>query len=356
MYKIYLIWIIITSVIFSSEGNVDFIFLDKNIDKNYLIEQKYKANAIIEESSSIQELMMDNRYEVKIVDYADKFVLKVGPFNNDNLLAITYMNLKKYFPELFIIHQTKPIIKKVERKVFIDREVLVNEIDYSLWSAIFGLAIIGILFMFLSSDNLKRLKEEHERIKEKHKKLEEKQHEVLSNMGENIHTIAKDTMDRTHILADKVKDVNIYNDMQDVIYNENELLDMTSDLIKFLRLKSKKVNIENEVFNFNLVLNEVIGVLSNSYKDSDLELIFNIDNYVPKFMYSDSLHLGQIVINLLDHIIQNSQNREVRLNISIKNKKSNSLNLEFEIDSDIQIINRDKFFGFIIIRQLMRDL
>jgi len=344
MFKIYSILIMITSMLFSMEGNINFIFLDTDIDKNRLIEQRYKASAIIEESSSIQEVMQDNQYEFKIVNYADKLVLRVGPFTNNNLLAITYMNLKTYFPKAFIIHETKPSIKEVEKRIFIDREVNIESKDNSLWIAIFGLATIGILFMFLSSENMKRLKQEHEDIKEKHKKLEEKQHEVLSNMGENIHTIAKDTMDRTHILADKVKDVDIYNDMQDVIYNENELLDMTSDLIKFLRLKSKKISIENEVFNFNLVLNEVIGVLSNSYKNSNLELIFNIENNIPKFMYSDSLHLGQILINLLDHIIQNSQNREVILNISIKGKKSDKLNLEFDIDSDIKIIHQEKFF------------
>ena len=344
MAKIYFILIMISSMLFSNEGNINFIFLDANTEKNPLIEQRYKASAIIEESSSIQELMQDNEYEFKIVNYADKLVLRVGPFTNNNLLALTYMNLKTYFPKAFIMHETVPIIKEIEKQIFIDREINIEKTDSSLWIAIFGLATIGILFMFLSSENMKRLKQEHEDIKEKHKKLEEKQHEVLSNMGENIHTIAKDTMDRTHILADKVKDVDIYNDMQDVIYNENELLDMTSDLIKFLRLKSKKVSIENEVFNFNLVLNEVIGVLSNSYKNSNLELIFNIESNIPKFMYSDSLHLGQILINLLDHIIQSSQNREVILNISIKGKKANNLHIEFNIDSDIRINNQDKFF------------
>jgi len=42
---------------------------------------------------------------------------------------------------------------------------------------------------------------------------------------------------------------------------EEALFDITSDLIEFLRLKSKKVEIVNEEFNLNNVLNEISGIL-----------------------------------------------------------------------------------------------
>lgn len=164
--------------------------------------------------------------------------------------------------------------------------------DNTLWIVLFGLAIVGILFIFLSFDKTRRLKEEHENIKLQHKNLEEKQHEVLANMGENIHTLAKETMSHTNQLAKKVNTTNLAQDIDNIIYSKNELLDVTGDLIEFLRLKSKKVIIEKEVFNFNNVLNEVAGLLHNTYKQNDTELIFDIDKSVPKFMLTDSLHLG----------------------------------------------------------------
>jgi hypothetical protein len=65
-------------------------------------------------------------------------------------------------------------------------------------------------------------------------------------MGENIQIIAKETMTHTHKLAEKVKETPFYADVEKVMDNENELLDVPGDLVKFLRLKSKKVLIENE--------------------------------------------------------------------------------------------------------------
>jgi len=216
--------------------------------------------------------------------------------------------------------------------------------DNTLWIVLFGLAIVGILFIFLSSDKTRRLKEEHENIKLQHKNLEEKQHEVLANMGENIHTLAKETMSHTNQLAKKVNTTNLAQDIDNIIYSENELLDVTGDLIEFLRLKSKKVIIEKEVFNFNNVLNEVAGLLHNTYKQNDTELIFDIDKSVPKFMLTDSLHLGQILINLLEYFILNSQTKEIKLSISTHSSLQEGLQLQCQIDGDIVIKDKVTLF------------
>jgi len=216
--------------------------------------------------------------------------------------------------------------------------------DNTLWIALFGLAIVGILFIFLSSDKTRRLEEEHENIKIKHKTLEEKQHEVLANMGENIHAIAKETMGHTDKLAKKVNTTNLAQDIDNIMYSENELLDVTGDLIEFLRLKSKKVIIQNEVFNFNNVLNEVAGLLHNTYKQNDTELIFDIDKSVPKFMLTDSLHLGQILINLLEYFILNSQRKEIKLGISTHSSLKEGLQLQCQVDGDIVIKDKVTLF------------
>lgn len=216
--------------------------------------------------------------------------------------------------------------------------------DDTLWIALFGLAIVGILFIFLSSDKTKRLKEEYEKVKVKHKNLEEKQHEVLASMGENIHAIVKDTMSHTNQLVKKVNATNLAQDIDNIIYSENELLDVTGDLIEFLRLKSKKVIIQNEVFNFNNVLNEVAGLLHNTYKQNDTELIFDIDKSVPRFMLTDSLHLGQVLINLLEYFILNSQTKEIKLGVTTHSSLQEGLQLQCQVDGDIVIKNKVTLF------------
>jgi CheY-like chemotaxis protein len=199
--------------------------------------------------------------------------------------------------------------------------------------------------MFLSSDQIQRLKEEQENIKLKHQKLEDRQHYVLSTMTENIQNITRETMDQTALIAEKTKDTPFYQDIKKVIRHENELLDVTDDLIKFLRLKSKKVFIQNELFNFNHVLNEVAGLLHFTHKQNDTELIFDIDNNVPKHISSDSLQLGQILTNMFEYLIQNNQNNEIKLEVKVLPTKIGKPNLQFQLDTDIIIGNSENLFN-----------
>ena len=328
--------------VLSTMATEHFIVLNYG-DNDSLIQEKLKYESVLAKHSS-------SNIDMDIKKIGTTSVLRLGPFVRNDNLALNYIRLKEIFPNAVIVEEkkslpiSKPIISTVEKKVYVTKEVPVEIVDDSLWIALFGLAIVGVLFMFLSSDQIKRLKKEHEKIKFKHKKLEEKQHEVLSSMGENIHTLAKETMGHTSMLAEKVKETPLENDVQKVMYNENELLDVTGDLIRFLRLKSKKVIIQNEVFNFNHVLNEVAGMLNNAYRHSDVEVIFDIDKEVPRFMLADSLHLGQILTNLLEYVVQNAQTKEVNLEVVTLSSLKEGLQLRFSIESTIVVDNKETLF------------
>ena len=317
---------------------------------SFIVLEHGDKESIKQQALKYEGLEISNKQKSSIKQVYESYLLKVGPYKRDDSLALNYMILKEYFPHAVIVEEkmqeisAKPMVPNIEKKVYVEKEVLVEKEDETLWIALFGLAVIGILFMFLSSDQIRRLKSEHEKIKSKHKKLEQKQHEVLSSMGENIHTLAKETMGHTNKLAEKIKETPLYKDIERVIYNENELLDVTGDLIQFLRLKSKKVVIQNEVFNFNHVLNEVAGLLHNIYKQNDTELVFNIDKNVPRFMLADSLHLVQILTNLLEYFIQNSKSKEIILEVETLSSLKEGLQLRFQIDANIIIEDRETLF------------
>ncbi|MBA1419571.1 MAG: hypothetical protein FAF03_01590 [Epsilonproteobacteria bacterium] len=261
VYRFVCVWLLLLCSVVAGEH---FIVLSYG-NHDAMVEQKAQYENYVQTHDSSQA-------KAEIKKLVDSYMLQIGSFERNDALALTYMQMKELFPYAVIIEEKQPIVapkhveKPIQKTVYVEKRVEVEKVDDTLWIALFGLAIVGILFMFLSSDQIKRLKAEHEKIKSKHKKLEQKQHEVLSSMGENIHTIAKETMSHTSIIAEKIKETPLYEEMEKVMYNENELLDVTEDLIKFLRLKSKKVVIQNEVFNFNHVLNEVAGLLNQAHK------------------------------------------------------------------------------------------
>lgn len=348
IYGILLLLSMLAQVVTAGEN---FIVLDIWDEKEKIVEKKKGYEDILQKDKTVQSFIDGSKFQVKIKQVDQSYILRVGPFDSNDLLALVYLKSKKYFPNAFILEEkelvlkSEPTIRTIEKKVYIEREVVSREGEDPLWLAMFSLALLGIIFMFLSSEKMKRMKLAHKKIKLKHETLEIKQNEALSSMGENIQIIAKETMNHTYKLAEKVKETPLYEDVAKVMRNENELLDVTEDLVKFLRLKSKKVVIQHEVFNFNHVLNEVAGLLNTKYKQNDIELVFDIDKNVPKNMLSDSVHLGQILINLLEYFIQNSQNNEVKIEVTAAKDNKQGLNLKFQINADVNIEDKEALFN-----------
>ncbi|SFV61590.1 Sensory box histidine kinase/response regulator [hydrothermal vent metagenome] len=199
------------------------------------------------------------------------------------------------------------------------------------WWSIIALGIVSLMILLFSSYQMKKIKKLHEDIDKKQHEMEINQNELLTNMSENIYDIAKDAIKNRSRVLDEPDERSLENVLAKVINAENALLDMTNDLIGFLRLKSKKVEINKDKFNINNVLNEVSGSVSMHFTQSDTELIFDIDNTIPRYLEGDSLHLGQILTNLLENAMLNTEDGEIRLEANIFDTPDGNNELEFKI-------------------------
>ncbi len=199
------------------------------------------------------------------------------------------------------------------------------------WWSVIALGIVSLMILFFSSYQMKKIKKLHDDIDKKQHEMEENQNELLTNMSENIYDIAKDAIKNRSRVLDEPDERSLENVLAKVINAENALLDMTNDLIGFLRLKSKKVEINDDKFNINNVLNEVSGSVSMHFVQSDTELIFDIDNTIPRYLNGDSLHIGQILTNLIENAMLNIEDGEIRLEANIFGTPDGKNELEFKV-------------------------
>ena len=101
-----------------------------------------------------------------------------------------------------------------------------------LWVALFALGIVGIAILFVTSYQAQKMKQLHKSMFEKQLEMERNQNLLLANMSENVHNCAKQALEKSQQLSktSKNKDATLGN-------VENRLLDVTNDLLDFLRLK-----------------------------------------------------------------------------------------------------------------------
>jgi len=100
------------------------------------------------------------------------------------------------------------------------------------WVGLIALAVVGVVILFVSSEQLKRLKR------------------VYDHTGEVI---------------EKAKQLVSEQEIRKIKESESQLLHTTQDLIFFLKLKSKRVEIVPGDFDFYHLMDNVIEVLAKKY-------------------------------------------------------------------------------------------
>jgi len=320
------------------QGSQQFIVLTHAKSEASIADKKVTYDQIIAKDQTLSQLKKDQRFIAKIKKVSTEYLLEVDGFQKDSEMILTYLTLKEHFPQAFI--SDKPRRTSTQKKSqYIAKEVSIEksaEKDDALsWIAIFSLALVGIFSLFISSIEMKK-------INKKYEKMQEKQHSIelfLTQMGENIYRLTREAIKEDEKNLHKEQDENIA--LKSV---KNRLFDETRMMIYFLRLKSKKLKITQESFNLNTMLSNILGTLSSSFKDSNIELIFDIDHEVPKVIISDLLHLSEILIELLQNAMQNSVDGQVRLKIFLNTKNK----LVFQITDTGLGIDRDELENLFI--------
>ncbi len=187
--------------------------------------------------------------------------------------------------------------------------------DFTMWIALFGLGLVGFFALFISSKQTQSLKKKFEEKEQEEKKEHETQDDIISKMGESIYDIAKD---------------------KKALHSETQLLAMTTNLIEFLRIKSKKVTVTNEKLKISNLLNDVSGTLKANIKNRKLELIYNVNSEVSKVITSDTLNLSKILTNIFIYCVE-KESKYITLNIDINSLSSKNDQLFFTINSHMKI-------------------
>ncbi len=208
-----------------------------------------------------------------------------------------------------------------------------NDSERLLWILLVCASIIALL---ASSFQMIKLKKEHEELLQKQNAIQRSQDKIVSDMSENIYSIVQEAVDNKGPLSQKIEDNPQDKELLEVMNSEKKVLDMTSNLIEFLRIKSKKVEISNEKFKFVNLLNDVSGLLISDFQNSNIELTFDVDNDIPYIILGDTLNLTTILKSLLEYCLSNKA-RKVTLRVSKVNEMLLKRKLHFLISTDVKI-------------------
>lgn len=191
--------------------------------------------------------------------------------------------------------------------------------EFTMWIALFGLGLISLFALYLSSEQVNTFKKKYKEEEQELNKKQENQDAIISKMGEDIYDITKESLNSSNVAK-----------------SENQLLAITTNLIDFLRIKSKKVIIDNQKLKLSNLLNDVSGTLKVNTKGKEFELIYDIERSVSKELNSDTLNLSKVLVNVLLYCVENNS-QQLTLKIAKTSLSSKDDQLSFSISSDLKI-------------------
>ena len=173
----------------------------------------------------------------------------------------------------------------------------------SIWMALFGLAVVGVLALYLASENVKNLTRQYQTMQAKQEEITLQQSVILGVIGERFETSTHGIRRHREVFEEQAqgsldRDV-IENEMVRFRRDEHLLVDALGDLNDFSQVRSGKLALEQKPFDLNDLLWELGQQVESHYFLKRNELVYHFDPELIGSAVGDAGRIEQILCTFL---------------------------------------------------------
>lgn len=136
-------------------------------------------------------------------------------------------------------------------------------------------------------------------------------------------------------MASLLSDTKLDEEQQrflDVIRTSSDnLLSVINNVLDFSKLDSGKMELEQHPFNLRFSVEDVLDIFSAKVAEAGLDLSCHIDFNIPPIIIGDSLHLKQVLINLISNAIKFTHKGEIFLNVHLVSHFGDNIKIAAEV-------------------------
>ncbi|MEA2028471.1 MAG: HAMP domain-containing sensor histidine kinase, partial [Campylobacterota bacterium] len=203
-------------------------------------------------------------------------------------------------------------------------------------------AILGLVFVLRSSNRYDELQDEYKRLKNLKDHLSAKHDEVLSNLGYKIESSTQDMISaRDKIINEPIKEFTqevVEKKFKSIKDTDKILTDTTDQIIDFLKAKSGKLKLHNKRFDLNRLLDTISSFVSRNYRGKSVELIFEVNVEIPRYIIGDIKRLNEMLISIIDYSYQHTTSGYIKVVLSKFDHIADQPMIEFKVlDSSVGV-------------------
>ena len=164
----------------------------------------------------------------------------------------------------------------------------------------------------------------------------------LSNMSHEIRTPITAILGMNEMIRRETDNSVILEYSENIRKAGVSLLGIISDILDFSKIETGKMTLDNEEYSLTSLAVDLYNLVQFRAEAKGLGLTFKVDPSLPVRLFGDEIRVKQVITNLLTNAVKYTEEGNVDLKISLKEKHEDSVSIEVSVeDTGIGIREED---------------
>jgi hypothetical protein len=192
--------------------------------------------------------------------------------------------------------------------------------EWTVWLALFGLAIVGVLALFFSSSKIKALSEQYAALREAQEEFTLRQNVVLGIIGERLSASTNGMRRHREVFEEQTSSsamdmTLVRSELARFRRDEKLLNDALHDLTDFAQIRSGSLSLHVEPFDLGLMLAQVEQAILPHYQLHRNRFDCRYDRSSGTMIEGDKDRIEQIVSLISNEMGQGVHDADIRLSV-----------------------------------------